>query len=386
MMIAVLVDGLVAPGFEPVRDAFIENFESRGDVGAACCVYVRGEPVVDLCGGTTGQGDGASPYTGRTLQLVASATKGALAICAHRLVEQGALDLDAPVAKYWPEFGVAGKERLPVRSLLSHDAGLPVVDSEMTLDDLLDWDSITGALAESHPVWEPGSAHGYHALTFGWLVGEVVSRVAGCSPGQFFASEVAGPLGLDMHIGLPESEHHRVSPLNPAPPPPPGTEPDPLTARLLDPASLAHRAFFVSTGLLASLNLPRVWSVELPAGNGMATAHALARMYAACIGEVDGVRLLSPDTVGAASLSQAAGPDLVTGYETRYGLGFQLPFPVRPMAGEDSFGHYGLGGSVGFANTRLGFAFGYTVNQMGPSLPADPRSVALVDATAACVS
>jgi CubicO group peptidase (beta-lactamase class C family) len=386
MMIAVLTDGHVAPGFEPVRDAFIENFQSRGDIGAACCVYVDGEPVVDLCGGTTGPDEGASPYTAGTLQLVASATKGAVAICAHRLVEQGALDLEAPVVKYWPEFGAAGKERLPVRSLLCHDAGLPVVDSDVMLEDLLDWDRITAALAASRPAWDPGSAHGYHALTFGWLVGEVVSRVTGWSPGELFAAEVAGPLGLDMHIGLPESEHHRVSPLYPAPAPPPGTDPDPLTATLLDPASLAHRAFFVSTGLLGSLNEPRLWSVEIPAGNGIATAHALARMYAACIGEVDGLRLLSPDTVTAASASQVGGQDLVTGYDTRYGLGFQLPFPVRPMAGEDSFGHYGLGGSVGFANTRLGFAFGYTVNQMGPGVPADPRSVALVDAVASCLA
>ena len=378
------IGGEVADGFEPVLVAFRENFAQRNDLGAACCVYVGDEPVVDIWGGTT-TADGDTPYTERTLQLVASATKGALAICAHRLVEQGKLDLDAPVSDYWPQFAAAGKQRLPVRWLLSHQAGLPVVDADVTLDDIIAWDPVVAALAETRPVWEPGTAHGYHAVTYGWLVGEVIARVTGCSPGAFFAAEVAEPLGLDFHIGLPDSEFGRVSQLRPASTLP-GFVPDALTLRILDPTSLTHRAFFVSSGLVGALNEPAVWRAEIPAANGMATAHALARMYAACLGEVDGFRLLAPDTLTAATVRQAEGIDAVAGYETQYALGFQLAFPYRPMAGPGSFGHYGLGGSVGFAKPELGLSFGYTVNQMGPGTPADPRSAALVEAVVGCLS
>jgi CubicO group peptidase (beta-lactamase class C family) len=214
----------------------------------------------------------------------------------------------------------------------------------------------------------------------------VIARVSGTSPGRFFAAEVAAPLGLDLHIGLPASEHHRVSPLVPAPPPPEGTPPDALTARMQDPTSLTHRAFFLDTKLFAAFFSDRhSWEVEIPAANGMGTAHALARMYAAVLGDVDGVRLLAPETLAAATIEQAAGEDLIAGYDTRYALGFQLPFAVRPMAGGDSFGHYGLGGSVGFANPQRGFSFGYTVNQMGPGVPADPRSVALIESVVGCL-
>jgi CubicO group peptidase (beta-lactamase class C family) len=380
------ITGTVAPGFEPVRDAFETNFTSRGDVGAGVCVYRGAEPVVELYGGTTTAGGSAS-YGPRTLQLVASCTKGALAICAHLLVQRGELDLDAPVARYWPEFAAAGKESLPVRYLLSHQAGLPAADHRLSLEEILDWTASCAALAATRPMWEPGTKHGYHALTYGWLVGEVVARIAGTSPGRFFASEVATPLGLDLHIGLDPTEHDRVAPLIPLPPPPPGAEPDPLTMRLRDPSSLAHRAFFVDSGLFSAFfSDRRSWTAEIPSANGMSTAHALARMYAACIGSVDGRRLLSDETVAAATVEQAAGLDEIAGYDTRYALGFQLAFPYRPMAGEGSFGHYGLGGSLGFAHPELGFSFGYTVNQMGPGVPADPRSVALVEAVVGCVT
>lgn len=378
------IDGMVAPGWEPVRAAFEENFTVRGEVGAACCVYVGTEPVVDLCGGTTTSG-GGEPYGPNTLQMVASATKGALAICAHRLAQRGDLDLDAPVAEYWPEFAAAGKSTIPVRWLLSHQAGLPVVDGPTTLDDIVEWDPVVSALAATAPTWEPGTDHGYHAITYGWLVGEVLARVSGRSAGRLLAAEVSAPLGLDLYVGLPQSEHDRVSPLVRYLPPA-GTAPDALTAQLLDPTSLPHRAFFLHAGLFGAFNDPRLWSAELPAGNGMSTAYALARMYAACLEDIDGVRLLEPATVARATVVQAAGRDAVTGYETRYGLGFQLPFPYRPMAGAGSFGHYGLGGSVGFANPRLGFSFGYATNQMGPGVPADPRNVALIEAVQRCLS
>jgi CubicO group peptidase (beta-lactamase class C family) len=376
--------GTVAPGFEPVRDEFERNFAERGEVGAACCVYRGGEPVVDLWGGTTTAG-GEVPYTDRTLQMVASATKGALAIVAHRLTERGELDLDAPVVRYWPEFAAEGKADLPVRWLLSHQAGLPALHRVLSAQDIAGWTVPVAALAAEPPAWAPGTDHGYHAITYGWLVGEVVNRVTGATCGQVFAEEVARPLGLDLHIGLPPAEHHRVAPLIPAPPPPDGRS-DELTARLLDPDSIAHWAFLIPTGLFTIMNDPVVWAAELPAANGMGTAHALARLYAAVIGEVDGVRLLAPGSVARATEEQCRGIDRVVGYETAYALGFQLPFPFRPMAGPGSFGHYGLGGSVGFAHPGHGFTFGYTVNQMGPGTPADRRSVPLVDAVVRCCS
>ncbi len=378
------VGGQVEPGFEPVRSVFEQNFRERGEVGASCCVYVDGRPVVDLWAGTT-TADGNEPYTDRTLQMVASATKGALAILAHRLVERGELDLDAPVTEYWPEFGAAGKERIPVRWLLSHEAGLAPLHQVLSAEDIAGWDVPVAALAAAEPAWEPGTAHGYHAITFGWLVGEVLNRVSGRSCGRLFAEEVAQPLGLDLHIGLPESEHHRVAPLIPAPASADG-EPDELMLRLLDPEGIAHWAFLVPSALFLLFNDPVLWRAELPAGNGMGTAHSLARMYAAAIGEVDGVRLLQPDTLSAAVVEQCRGTDLVSGYETAYALGFQLPFPYRPMAGPGSFGHYGLGGSVGFAHPGHGFSFGYTVNQMAPGVPADRRSVPLVDAVVSCLA
>lgn len=378
------VGGRVELGFEGVQDAFEAVAARPGEVGSACCVYVDGRPVVDLWAGTTTL-DGDEPYTDRTLQMVASVTKGALAIAVHRLVEQGRMDLDAPVVEYWPEFvtnGVnGGKDRIPVRWLLTHQAALPVPARSLTLADVAAWTPAVEAMEAAQPCWQPGAAHGYHAVSYGWLVGEVVRRVTGRTPGRLIRDELAEPLGLDLHVGLPASEHGRVAPLRPAPPPPPGAEPDLLTARMIDPTSLAHGAFLVPSGLFGWMNDPVLWSAELPSANGMATAHAVARMYAACLGEVDGVRLLSPGTVTAAMTEQTDGSDdLVTGYASRFGLGFQLPVPYRPMAGEGCVGHYGLGGSTGFADTRRGFAFGYTTNQMGPGVPADPRTVALIAA------
>lgn len=377
------VDGTVERGFERVRAVFEANFVERGEVGAACSVWVGGREVVDLVGGVVAPG--GAPYSRRTLQLVASATKGAMAIVALRLAERGELDLDAPVAAYWPEFAAAGKDAVPVRWLLSHQAGLPYVDAIVPMADAYRWTPMVDALAAQAPLWEPGAAHGYHALTYGWLIGEVLTRITGLTPGELLRKEIAEPLGIDFHLGLPESEHARVAPLLPAPPPPPGTPPDPLTAQLLDPNEPAYRAFFVPNGLFGAMNDPAAWIAQLPAANGMATARALSTMYAACLGEVAGVRLLSPDTLAAATAVQAEGTDRVLGVRSRFGLGFQLSYPLRPMAGPGSFGHYGLGGSVGFAHAERGVAFGYVVNQMLPGGVVDPRSSALVEAVFAAL-
>jgi CubicO group peptidase (beta-lactamase class C family) len=358
---------------------FEANFAERGEVGAACSVWVGGREVVDLVGGEVTPG-GDEPYTRRTLQMVASATKGALAICALRLAERGELDLDAPVATYWPEFAAAGKAAVPVRWLLSHQVGLPYADPVIPMDEVYRWTPMVEALAAQRPVWEPGTAHGYHAMTYGWLVGEVLARITGLTPGEILRKEIAEPLGVDFFVGLPEAEMGRVAPMVPAPPPRAGAPVDALTALMLDPNQLAHKAFFMPNGLFAVVNDRAAWAAQMPAANGIATARALSTMYVACLGEVDGVRLLSPATLAAATTPQAEGTDRVLGVESRFGLGMQLSYPLRPFAGEGSFGHYGLGGSVGFAHPERGVAFGYVVNQMLPGGMVDPRSSALIEA------
>lgn len=403
------IRGSVEPGFEQVRDAFADNFERHGDVGAAVTVYVDGRPVVDLTGGVT---TSDTPYDDDTLQLVFSSTKGATALCANLLVQRGLLDVDAPVTDYWPEFGVEGKDRVPVSWLLCHKSGLIDTTRRLTLDEALDWDTVVGALAESTPVWEPGTQHGYHAVTYGWLVGELVRRVSGRSIGEFFAEEVAGPLGLDFWIGLPDDQIGRVSKLismgvpdglglPTAAPDTAGTTAGALEAEaapapglidmldlLLGPDNLAGRALAAPGGAMRdqdAWNEPRTWQAQIPAANGVTNARSLARMYAACIGEVDGTRLLDPATVDAAIEPRTEGPDAVLMFPIPFGLGFMRHSDFSPFLGGRSFGHYGAGGSVGFADPDRGVSFGYVMNQMHFGLAGDPRTAALIAAVDACV-
>ena len=381
-MIRAQIEGSIEAGFESVRGAFAANFERHGEVGAAFSVHRHGRPIIDLWGGVTAPGT-SDPYTGDTLQMVMSTTKGVVAIAAHILAEEGQLDFDAPVAQYWPEFAAEGKGSMPVRWLFSHRAGLAAIDTPLGAEDVYAWDPVVRALAAQRPNWEPGTAHGYHALTYGWLAGEVLRRISGMTVGQLVAKRVVRPLGLDFWIGLPDELNPRVAPQIPAPPPPPG-DADPFAARLADPTSLMFRAFTNPSGLFTAANTPQFRAAEVPAANGIGTARSLSRLYAACIGDVDGVRLLKPETIEGAMRTQAHGEDLVVGYETRYATGFQLSFPSRPMAGDGSFGHYGMGGSMAFAHPERGLSFGYTMNQMlSPSGP-DPRSTALIQAVLAC--
>ena len=374
------IHGMVASGFEPVRHVFEENFRSRGEIGAGLAVMVGDEVVVDLHGGLVARG--GEPYGPSTLQMVASCTKGSMAILVLRLVDQGRIDLDAPMATYWPEFGAAGKESVTVREALAHRAGVPFLDAGLTLGDIISWDPAATKLAAQAPDWEPGTDHGYHAITHAWLVGELIRRVTGMMPGAFLQQEISEPLGLDLWVGLPPVEHDRVAPLIL---PLPTDLPNEFSVRMMTPGTTAFRAFFAGDGLFGWFNLPELWEAEVPAGNGMGTAAALARMYAACLTEIDGVRLLSPDVLADAVQTQSRGPDHVLGFDSHFGTGFMLTSEYRPMSGGGAFGHYGLGGSVGFADRAHGFSFGYTVNQMGPATPADPRSVALIDAVLACV-
>ncbi|MFE3859092.1 serine hydrolase domain-containing protein [Streptomyces goshikiensis] len=387
------IDGEVAPGFEPVREAFLANFTQHGDIGAAVCVYQHGQPVVDLCGGVADPETGR-PWTRDTLQLVYSATKGATATAAHMLAERGMLDIDAPVARYWPEFAANGKADIPVRWLLSHQAGLVALDHPLPLAEALRWEPMVAALAAQRIQWTPGTAHGYHGRTWGWLVGEVIRRAAGRSTGRFFAEEIARPLGLDFFIGLPEGERDRVSRMAYRPPAvdltavPAESVPEGLREQVAawrDPNSLSNRAFAVTNPAAIDFDSPEVQAAELPSSNGIGTARALARMYAALIGEVDGVRLLAPETLASATKEQASGKDQVMLLPSRFGTGYMLPTEGNAMTGPQAFGHTGRGGSLAFADPQQGIGFGYVMNNI-VSGSDDVRAATLAEAVRKAVA
>jgi CubicO group peptidase (beta-lactamase class C family) len=317
--------------------------------------------------------------------MVWSTTKGVVAIAAHLLAQDGRLDFDAPVSRYWPEFAAEGKADIPVRWLFTHQAGLAAIDRPLGLDDVLAWTPVVEALEAQRPLWKPGTAHGYHTWTYGWLAGEVIRRASGMSVGKLVADRIAKPLQLELWIGLPQAMNDRVAPVIAPVPPAPGTPPDPLAVRMADPTSLAYRAFANPAVPPTAFNEYPFRSAEVPAGNGITTARALSRLYAACIGEMDGVRLLNPETLEQAIRTRARGEDLVMGYDTHFGTGFQLTFPFRPMAGDGSFGHYGSGGSVGFADKDLGISVGYVMNQMRQVYGLDPRTAGLVQALTGCL-
>ncbi|MEW2547806.1 serine hydrolase domain-containing protein [Streptomyces sp. NPDC047002] len=378
------VQGTVAAGFEPVRDAFVRNFERLGERGAAVAVYRDGRKVVDLWGGSR-DAAGREPWALDTAQVVRSATKGVAAAVPLLLHQRGHIDLDAPVGTYWPEFKAAGKERVLVRHLLSHRAGLPVLDTPLTPAQALDGESGPRALAAQRPVWEPGADHGYHPHTYGWLIAELVRRVTGRTVGRMVAEEIARPLGLDFWIGLPEEERRRVGRIGEvAEPPAAGGElrlrPKRSVAEAYaDPGSLTRRAFG-AVRPAPDENAAGFHAAEMPASGGIATARALARVYAAMIGPVDGHRLFAPATLTLARTEESAGPDRVLVVSTRFGLGYMLHGPAAPMLAKGSFGHPGRGGSLGFADPESGIAFGYVTNGMRRGVTADPRAQALVRA------
>ncbi|MDI3386605.1 serine hydrolase domain-containing protein [Streptomyces sp. B-S-A8] len=397
------VQGSVASGFEPVEDAFVRNFTEGGERGAAVAVYRDGVKVVDLWAGTRdangeadgeanreaireadGDVDGGEPWREGTAQIVRSATKGVAAAVPLLLHQRGLLDLDAPVSTYWPEFKAHGKERALVRHLLSHRAGVPVLDRPVSMAGL---DAAPSAVAAQPPVWEPGTDHGYHAQTYSWLLGELVLRVTGRTLGTWLAEELAGPLGLDLWLGLPAAVAGRVGRVGPVAPPEPRAGGGVLRLRpkrnvaeaYADPSSLTRRAF-------AALSAPEENSAayraaELPGSNGIATARALARFYASLIGEVDGhARLFAPATVALARTEESAGPDRVLVVNTRFGLGYMLHGPSSPLLAPGSFGHPGRGGPLAFADPESGVGFGYVTNGLQQGVTGDPRAQALVRA------
>lgn len=367
------IHGHVAHGFERVADAFRNNFLHHGDIGASCCIYYQGKPVVDIWSGM------ADPLAGKawaedTIQLCFSASKGITTLCVLTLVEQELLDLDRPIADYWPEFGCAGKQHISTRMVLSHRAGLAAIDGELTLAEVLAWQPVVDAIARQAPNWEPGTTHGYHTRAFGWILGEIVRRITGKTLGEYLASQVTGPLHADFHIGLPASELHRCARLMPDTRPLfSAFVPTPLTLRsLTGPSNLfSYNEMWNDKALLMA---------EMPSSNGVGNGRSLAKLYAAMIGEIDGIQLLEAATLAEACRVHSRGTDAIIPMETCFGLGFMLPpWLIQYECGPRSFGHTGAGGSFAMADPDQQLAFGYVMNQMSMS-PDDRRSVNLVAA------
>lgn len=383
------VQGTCDPRFELVREEFERNFTERGETGASVSITLDGGTVVDLWGGT------ADPASGRrwerdTAVVVWSCSKGATAICAHLLVSRGELDLDAPVARYWPEFAQNGKDGIPVRMLLNHQAGLAAVRQPLPPGAFYDWELMTAALAAETPFWAPGTRHGYHGLTFGFLVGEVVRRVTGRSLGRFFREEVAGPLGLDFHIGLPESEEARVAPCIPAPPPDPANL-SPMEQRAFsDPSSptflmLANNGGYMQPG---ECDTRAAHAAEIPSAGGISNGRGLAGLYAP-LANGGGPLVDEASVRRMAAVASASGEDATLLLPTRFSLGFVKAVDNRRhpagagnsvILSEEAFGHSGLGGSIGFADPAARLSFGYAMNRHGSGAGLNERGQRLVDA------
>ncbi|WP_406152063.1 serine hydrolase domain-containing protein [Streptomyces sp. NBC_01012] len=367
--------------FAAVRDAFAANFAERDELGAAVTVLLDGRPVVDLWGGWA---DGARtrPWERDTVVNVWSTTKGPVALCAHLLADRGLLDLDAPVAAYWPEFAAGGKESVRVRHLLSHRSGVAGLRDPHTLAELYDWELTTARLAATEPWWEPGTRSGYHAITYGFLVGEVIRRITGLLPGEFLRQEITGPLGIDFTVGLPEKDADRVAEL--VQPRSVSAEQAALFARM-EPVAIAS-LLNPRTGTAAA-NTPGWRAAEIPAANGHGTARAVASLYGiiAGRGSIDGRRILSQEAAERVREGQGSCRDLVLGagfaHETELGLGLWLSGPNASYGPNPrALGHDGAGGSSGLADPEAGIALGYVMNRMGAHVADDPRKMTLVDA------
>jgi CubicO group peptidase (beta-lactamase class C family) len=376
------IHGHCDPRFTAVRTAFEENFRDRDELGAAVTVTLGGETVVDLWGGWADAARGRG-WERDTLVNVWSTTKGPVALCAHILADRGLLDFDAPVAAYWPEFAAGGKENVLVRHLLSHRAGLAGLREPHSLTQLYDWELTTERLAAMEPWWEPGTRSGYHAFTYGFLVGEVVRRVSGLLPGAFLEREVTGPLGIDFTIGLAEKEVGRAAEL--VHPPAASTSEQAAIFSQLTPVALAALTNPIAGATEA--NTPEWRAAEIPAANGHGTARAVAALYGVLAGRgtYAGHRVLSPEAAERVREGQGSCRDLVLGAgfenETEIGLGLWLSGPNGSYGPNPrAFGHDGFGGSCGLADPEAGVSLGYVMNRMGPHIADDPRKTALIEA------
>ena len=376
------LQGTYDPAFAAVADTFRANFEHHREVGASVCITLHGRPVVDLWGGL------ADPRTQRawerdTVSIVFSCTKAATALCAHMLAEEGRLNLYEDVAKLWPAFAQGGKAGTTTAMMLGHASPVPHLREPIRPGGLTDWDYMVARVAAEPAWWEPGTRQGYHGLTFAWTVGNMVRLAAGQKLGAYFQERVAGPLGLDFHIGLPESEEGRVAPMIGSDP----AEAD-LTSRFLQavmgkPGSLPQ--LFLGNNGGADFNARDMHAAELGSANGISNARGLAGMYAPLAN--GGGALLKPETVARMATCHAATHmDATLLQPMRFGMGFMLNIDNRQagghnlLIGDSAFGHVGMGGSVGFADPAAGLSFGYTMNRMGASILLNERGQGLVDA------
>lgn len=381
----VQIQGYFDLRFEAVRDQFAALFEGPQERGAALCVQVGGETVLDLWAGTADK-DGQQAWHSDTLLNLFSCTKTYAAVTALQLVGEGKLDLDAPVARLWPEFAAAGKERITLRHLLSHRAGLPAIREPLPAEALYDWDAMTTALTAEQPWWTPGEGHGYAPITYGWLVGELIRRADGRGPGESIVARVARPLGLDFHVGLDDAEFHRVAHIARGK----GNLGDAAAQRLLkcmmsEPTALSTRAFTNPPSIMTSTNKPEWRRMQQPAANGHGNARSLAGFYA---GLLDG-SLLDSSLLAELTREHSLGDDRTLLTQTRFGLGCMLEQPDVPNAtygmGRLAFGHPGAGGSIGFADPERDVAFGFVTNTLGPYVLMDPRAQHLARTLASCL-
>ena len=383
------LQGRLDPRFTEVADVFERNFIEYDEAGASVCITLNGEVVVDLWGGTKNLQEG-TPWDEQTACVVFSSTKGAVALAAHTLVSAGELDLDAPVARYWPEFASNGKEDATVRMMLDHSAGVPAFRDKLPDGACCDWDFMVEALAREEPFWRPGTRNGYHMMSFGWTVGELVRRVSGQSLGAYFRAAVAGPAEAECWIGLPEAEEHRIAPMIPFKPQR-GAPIGAFTSALInDSKSLQARAFFNQGGFNPNDRACR--AAEIGGGGAVANGRGLARIYApfACGGELDGRQYVDADTLAAmGEVAVASHEDATLLIPTRFSLGFMKSMDNRNVHAVDkssailggaAFGHVGAGGSIGFADPAARMSFGYAMNRMGPGILLNERGQGLVDA------
>ncbi|TBU77595.1 EstA family serine hydrolase [Pseudomonas daroniae] len=370
--------------FEAVKDAFAALFDDPQERGAALCVQVGGETVVDIWAGIADK-DGQQAWHSDTILNLFSCTKPFTAVTALQLVAEGKLELDAPVARYWPEFAAAGKERITLRHLLSHQAGLPAIRESLPAEALYDWQTMTTALAAEAPWWALGDGHGYAPITFGWLVGELLRRIEGRGPGESIVARTAKPLGLDFHVGLDDAEFHRVATISRGK----GNVGDAAAQRLLktmmsDAQALTTRAFANPPSIMTSTNKPEWRRMQQPAANGHGNARSLAGFYS---GLLDG-SLLDSELLAELTREHSVGEDRTLLTSTRFGLGCMLDQPAVANAtygmGPGAFGHPGAGGSTGFADPQRDVAVGFVTNNLGPFVLMDPRAQKLAGILCEC--
>ena len=387
-----LISGITKPGFEVVREAFIENFTRRNELGAACCIYYQGEKVVDLWGGIRNKTTGEA-WEEDTMVFVASTTKGLAGMAIALAHSRGLLDYEERVCTYWPEFAQQGKEKVTVRQLLSHQAGLLALDAHVDRSVVADLDKLAVALSAQKPAWEPGTRQAYHAITLGFYEGELLRRVdpQHRSLGQFFQDEIASPLGLDFYIRLPEEiPNSRLAKIERANPVTMILHPNPFVRAFLNPSTLTFRAFWKNPGVAIPFDkdLLPVRNLEVPSQGGVGTARAIARAYSvfAMAGHEIG---LSPETLQA--LMAPAVPPLQGFYdeclkrEWQLSLGFAKPDAGFPFGSPAAFGTLGSGGSFGFADPQTGIGYAYVLNRLGSKQGTDPRELALREAMFRCI-